>query len=332
MNTDVNTENYFEASAPSNIALIKYMGKTNSMENSPANSSLSWTLDDLRTTVRIREINEPQDRWAPLNIENSKAPELSQKSIDRYLAHFKNIKLEWGITKNYLIESANNFPSDCGLASSASSFAALTRAAVLTFQNEKFREDIGTAEIAEYSRKGSGSSCRSFFSPWAVWYKEGVRPLEFPYATLAHQVVVVEEKKKAVSSSEAHKRVVTSYLFDGRPIRAERRLADLSMALREQDWRKIFEICWAEFWDMHALFETSIPSFGYLESASFEVLQYAKNIWAEKNDGPVVTMDAGANVHFLWRPDQLKLAKQVEVDMQKKYKVFSCHQLSEVQL
>lgn len=332
MNTDVNTENYFEASAPANIAFIKYMGKTNTTDNLPTNSSLSWTLDDLRTTVRIREINEPQDRWAPLQLEGAKAPELSQKSIDRYLAHFKSLKNEWGIEKNYLVESANNFPSDCGLASSASSFAALTRAAVMAFQSLKFREDIGAAEIAEYSRKGSGSSCRSFFSPWTVWYKDGVRPLEFPYSALAHQVIVVDEMKKTVSSSEAHKRVITSYLFDGRPVRAERRLADLSMALREQDWRKIFEVCWAEFWDMHSLFETSMPSFGYMESASFDVLQYAKNIWADKNDGPVVTMDAGPNVHFLWRPDQLKIAKQAEIDLQKKYKVFSCKQLNEVQL
>jgi diphosphomevalonate decarboxylase len=322
----------YEASAPANIALIKYMGKSNAKNNSPSNSSFSWSLEDLRTFVRITEINEDKDRWAPLNIENAIATSFSQKSLDRYLSHFNYLKNEWGIKKKYLVESANTFPSDCGLASSASSFAALTLAAAKAFQVENFREEIGASELSEYSRKGSGSSCRSFFGPWVLWSKEGTRPLEFPYTSLAHQVVVVGDKKKEVSSSEAHQRVVTSYLFQGRTERAERRMAELLLALNEQKWQKIFEICWAEFWDMHSLFETSSPPFGYMQPESLEVLEYAKQIWSENQDGPVVTMDAGANVHFLWRTDQLKLAKIAEVQLQKKFKVFSCRQLNEVNI
>ncbi|NJL25701.1 MAG: hypothetical protein HC902_11360 [Calothrix sp. SM1_5_4] len=73
-----------------------------------------------------------------------------------------------------------------------------------------------------------------------------------------------------MSSSEAHLRVTSSALFAGRPERAQRRLRDLQAALLScaggelSAWREVFEICWAEFWDMHALFETSRPSFGYM--------------------------------------------------------------------
>ena len=41
------------ASAPSNIALIKYMGKTDYNGNKPTNSSLSYTLTHLNTHVEI---------------------------------------------------------------------------------------------------------------------------------------------------------------------------------------------------------------------------------------------------------------------------------------
>ena len=41
------------ASAPSNIALIKYMGKTDEQDNRPTNRSLSYTLNHLRTTVEL---------------------------------------------------------------------------------------------------------------------------------------------------------------------------------------------------------------------------------------------------------------------------------------
>ncbi len=51
--------------APSNIALIKYMGKSNVENNVAAHRSLSITLPHLITTVEL-EIAENSDRWEPL--------------------------------------------------------------------------------------------------------------------------------------------------------------------------------------------------------------------------------------------------------------------------
>lgn len=41
------------AHAPANIALIKYMGKKDENANSPDNPSLSYTLNNLISTVRL---------------------------------------------------------------------------------------------------------------------------------------------------------------------------------------------------------------------------------------------------------------------------------------
>ncbi len=54
-----------EASAPSNIAVIKYMGKTSKEVNLPSNASLSFTLEHLRSFVVI-EPREGEDDWQPL--------------------------------------------------------------------------------------------------------------------------------------------------------------------------------------------------------------------------------------------------------------------------
>ncbi len=307
-----------EVSAPSNIALIKYMGKLNTETNRPTNSSLSYTLSHLKTFVRLTEIEGDSDQWRSLNIQNLPEMNLSEKSRQRFLQHFAYLKTELKIKGSYLVESVNNFPSDCGLASSASSFAALTKAA---FQLAGRSDEL--ALMAQKSQQGSGSSCRSIFEPWALWHSEGVRPLEFPQGPLIHQVIVVESKKKAVSSSEAHKRVTQSELFLGRPERAEKRLALLMQAFRQEDWALAFEVCWAEFWDMHALFETSQPTFGYMEPGTIEVLQFIRQLWADEKTGPLVTMDAGANVHFLYRQDQLPLASKVKEQLAKKYFVMS---------
>ncbi|MCB0361498.1 MAG: diphosphomevalonate decarboxylase, partial [Bdellovibrionales bacterium] len=247
----------------------------------------------------------------------------SESGIRRFIAHFEFLKKSWRIPGHYILSSLNNFPADCGLASSASSFAALTRATakLARLKGQVAESELSLPCLSEMSRRGSGSSCRSFYSPWSLWQRGGAEPLHNTELVLLHQVVVVESGKKSVSSSEAHRRVPSSALFKGRPERAEARLKSLIQVIAESDWRHGFEICWSEFWDMHALFETSFPSFGYMKPASLAVLELIRKEWEVNQDGPWVTMDAGANVHLLYREDQKNLAQNLKTSLQKFGKV-----------
>ncbi len=148
--------------------------------------------------------------------------------------------------------------------------------------------------------------------------------MEFPaFGDLDHVVVVVESGKKAVSSSEAHTRVLTSPLFVNRPTRAEARLANLIAAFRDSDWKSAFELVWSEFQDMHSLFETAQPTFGYFEPGTHVVLEKLRSLWDETDDGPLVTMDAGANVHLMFRPDQSALRESLVGLWSKDYRCLS---------
>lgn len=299
-----------EASAPSNIALIKYMGKLPSSGNIPTNASLSYSVEHLRSFVvieRATDASATQDVWAPL--EGFWPLHLSAFGIEKFLSHFERLKQRFEISGFYRIRSANNFPSDCGMASSASSFAALTLAAsrlAVALHGEGAQLSLG--ELSRLSRAGSGSSCRSLFSPWALWRQEGAEPMDLD-VRLEHAAVVLEDGKKPVTTSQAHLRVASSTLFVGRASRAEQRLSDLVSALRAGDWRAAYEISWAEFWDMHALFETSQPHFGYMNADSLRVLSFVRHIWDETGDGPIATMDAGANVHLFFRQEQVAAAR-----------------------
>jgi diphosphomevalonate decarboxylase len=299
----------FKASAPSNIALIKYMGKTSS-SNNPTNGSLSYTLNYLKTNVELEPIdefkNEPKDRWSKLLGGSNLSIELSEIGQAKFLDHLKRLR---GVSDApyFAVRSANEFPSDCGLASSASSFAALTMA-FYDFAKSEWGVDKSILEMAQLSKLGSGSSCRSFFSPWALWKNNEVGSVELPIKDLLHFVVIVDQEKKSVSSSAAHKRVLDSDLFLGRPERANKRLDRLIVALKEQNWKNAFYITWIEFMDMHALFETAEPPFRYRTAGSFFILDLFEKQWNESQDGPLVTMDAGPNVHALYRLDQRDLA------------------------
>ena len=301
------------ATAPSNLALIKYAGKKDK-SNLPLNASLSYTLDHLMTKVRITQIDGPVDQWKALEDKGTLKIDLSQQGINRFLSFFAFLKKVFQVPGFYLVESANNFSADAGMASSASSFCALTRATHkmaldCSVVPEGMRQKGLSSYLSALSREGSGSSCRSFFKPWALWQKEKACKIDLPFSKLIHQLIVTEHKKKLVSSSLAHEKIIKSPFFKTRIQRAETRLKDLLLALKRQDWKTSFKITWEEFQDLHQCYES--VGIVYQNNKSREVLNQLRAFWKKHKDGPIVTMDAGSVVHLLYRPDQKKLANHI---------------------
>lgn len=301
------------AQAPANIALIKYMGKKDRSSNLPDNASLSYTLNNLLSTVRLEPIVQSSDLWQPLiDSELDSSFSIAKAGQERFIAHLQRLKEYFSYSGNFLIQSNNNFPHGSGLASSASSFAALTRCAASALSDLTGKALPSVEEQARLSRLGSGSSCRSFYSPWALWDGESVRDLDLPYAELYHQVIIISNKEKAVSSSEAHKRVQTSPLYKSRLERVDERLHQLLNALNTKNWANIYRFCWDDFQEMHELFSSCSDSFSYITQESTDLLSKLSRLWEKESDGPIVTMDAGPNIHLLYRLDQINSAKQFQ--------------------
>ena len=336
----------WEFSSPSNLALVKYMGKKEVKGNQvycrniPLNPSLSYSLNHFVTKVSLQKSEKSKDEWHPYKINpfvydahfvyergcekvyyHSSKPisfdvNLSSGNQKKFLDFFQFLKQKFFISDSYILNSINNFPLSAGAASSASSFSALTLAAYKLAKDISSRKDyidsLTKKDLSAISRLGSGSSCRSFFSPWAYWEGEVAMEYKCSFKNFIHQLIVIDKEVKTVSSREAHVRVLKSPYFKGRVKRATTRLKELTAALKSQDWKKCFEISQEEFLDMHHLFETSNPPFKYKSNLSDEVLNQLNNFWKEKGDGPIVTMDAGANIHLLYRKDQKRLIKEIE--------------------
>ncbi len=278
--------------APSNIALIKYMGKKEN--NIPCNVSLSYTLEEFFTEVTLEQTHNNCDQF----ITN----ELSESEKAKFLNHLKYIKDICKFCGFFAVTSKNSFPKSVGIASSASSFAALTMCAFKAISDIQGSNIPSFEYMSTVSRRGSGSSCRSFFSPWCIWKSDKAEKIDIPIE-IKHEIILISKDKKEISSSEAHKRVQTSMLIEGREKRAEKRCRSLISAFRNGEWNKAYQICWEEFWDMHALFETSDPSFGYFLPETLNVLLKIRKFWKKYGDGPIVTIDAGPNIHLLWRKE-----------------------------
>lgn len=296
--------------APSNIALIKYMGKKDENKNIPLNPSLSYTLPHLLSSVSMEKVVGHKDFWEPLIMPGTPDFELSEKSQLRYLAHLQRLKEYFDYDGYFIVRSSNNFPHSSGLASSASSFAALTKCACIALSELTKKDLPDVATQAQLSRLGSGSSCRSFFEPWALWRDEAVEAIELPYTNLIHQVTIIERDPKKILSSEAHIRIRTSKLYEARLLQAEKNLKVLLEAFTSKNWSSAFHIVWREFHEMHQLFATSVPSFSYMTPDVTDLLTTIQEFWAREHDGPLATMDAGPNVHLLWRSDQKALCEK----------------------
>jgi diphosphomevalonate decarboxylase len=310
--------------APSNIALIKYMGKREGGGNLPENPSLSMTLDRLATWVAVRRA--PRGSGIALEAgvpegapDDARAPSLSAAGRDKALRHaaFARTEAERILPARGLacdpspdlaLRTANTFPEASGIASSASSFAAVTLAVALSCARDPaaferaWSGDVELRrELARVSRRGSGSSCRSFEGPWVRWQDESALP--FPASRdlppLAHFVLLISSEAKGVSSSEAHARVKGSPLWIGRAARAARRLGDLESALSAADFASLARVAWSEAWEMHSLFHTAEEPFTYWKPGSIDALEWLAPF--VRQGSVIATMDAGPNVHVTVR-------------------------------
>jgi diphosphomevalonate decarboxylase len=309
------------AEAPSNIALIKYMGRKDEENKIPANPSLSYTLPHLKSYVELEllENSSCESRasfWEPLILKDSQPINLSTFSQERFLKHLDRVLRAFipdAPLPSFIVRSCNNFPLGVGLASSASSFAALTLVAARAACELTAQPEPSLEKIISLSRQGSGSSCRSFYAPWVSWENESVHVMNYPdYAHLMHQVILLETKEKSVSSSKAHQYVKTSPFYSERPERATQRFKAFTQNLEQKHWKNLYAIAWDEFQDMHQLFETAKPAFSYQNADSLIILKNLQDYWLQKGDGPLITMDAGPNIHLLYRPDQQAIQHEIQ--------------------
>lgn len=271
----------FSISAPSNIALIKYMGLANTQEKIPANTSFSYTLEHARTFITISQA-ENDEILVPIGHE-------------RFYNFIQKLKKKLVININLRIESYNNFPTACGIASSAASFAAIT-AGMAALARKAIDNDV-----ISFSRFGSGSACRSFYKGFVEWHQDIVEPMNLPLKELHHAAILISKSPKSVSSSQAHELVKTSPLFKDRIINAELRLKLLKQSITRNNWIESAEIIKEEYQEMHALFNSAKPNFNYRTKDCLEIEDWCNSFYKLHGFGPWVTLDAGPNIHLLFR-------------------------------
>lgn len=272
-----------------NIAIIKYWGKKAEKEMVPATSSISLTLENMFTETTLSPL--PADAKADefyINeqLQNEAEHAKMRKIIDRYRPEGA------GFVR---IDTKNNMPTAAGLSSSSSGLSALVKAC-----NAYFQLGLNRRELALEAKFASGSSSRSFYGPLAAWDKDSgeIYPVKTDLK-LAMIMLVLEDQKKPISSRDGMKLCVeTSTTFDEWIRQSEQDYKDMLVYLKENDFKKVGELTEKNALAMHATTKTATPSFSYLTDASYEAMDFVRQL-RKQGEACYFTMDAGPNVKVL---------------------------------
>jgi diphosphomevalonate decarboxylase len=283
------------ARANSNIAFIKYWGNTNDNLRLPVNPSISMNLNNLYTETTVVWDEDLIEDQLVLNTQVTEGAAL--KRVSNHLDH---IRKRLGIAAHALVTSQNNFPMGTGIASSASSFAALTLAAV-SAANAKMSE----RELTTFARLGSGSASRSIPSGFVEWYTGATHEESYAesFALPEHWglfdvIAIVSDEHKAVISSDGHQLANTSDLQGTRVAGASDRFQVCKEAILSRDFESFAQVVEYDSNLMHCVMMTSRPPLFYWRPATLTIMQSVRE-WRAEGLDVCYTLDAGPNVHCI---------------------------------
>lgn len=296
-------------SCPSNIALVKYWGKKIGGNQLPANPSISWSLTDLMATTRVTVVESGDfnfEFFLEGNPKLSFVPKLQDffNRIKPYCSWLNGVKLK--------IESSNNFPHGTGIASSAAGLGALS--CCLVDLETSSSAEVDWKKISFLSRLGSGSACRSMYGEPAIWGEtlaiQGSSDLyAVPWLESIHPnfdgwedcVLIVDAGEKSVSSSQGHSLLNQHPYAASRYEVAHSNLQKITNCFKDGDVDAFISIVESEALQLHAMMQTSIPYYVLMRPNTLAIIEA---IWKFRNESGLplcFTLDAGANVHLLYK-------------------------------
>ena len=303
----------FTWQTPSNIALVKYWGKSN--PQIPKNASISFTLNNCHTitTIEFSKIETTAEVVFDLFFEGKEKEEFKPKIA----AFFKRVQEYCPYVFDYkmIINSENSFPHSSGIASSASGLSAIAMCLMSLEQklNPNLTQEFIHKKASFLARLGSGSASRSIEGPLVVWGEHpeiagssDIFGVQFPYKVHSvfenyqDAILLVDKGEKQVSSTVGHNLMHAHPFAENRFKQANENLSKMSKILQEGDRKAFINLVESEALTLHAMMLTSNPYFILMKPNTLEIIHKIWEFRATQNSNICFTLDAGANVHVLY--------------------------------
>jgi len=304
------------AIAHSNIALIKYWGRAQDHDpdlNIPLNDTVSMTKYGLSEGVHLQthttiEFFSDYDK----DVVIVEGQGITGRHLDRIIRVIDHLRTMAKVDSKFKMMSHNDFPTQAGLASSASAFAALALAAASALGLKLSREDI-----SKVARLGSGSAARSIHGGFVYCHKGNSHDTSFAEQICTRNcfdmnavIAVVDAGKKEITSDEGHHLAHTSPFNNIRIQKSQGQAKEIKKLILENNFDAVGQMAEVNCLYMHSVMMTSQPALFYWQPTTLSIIKTIQKL--RKEGLPCYfTIDAGSNIHCLCQSKNMDTLQQI---------------------
>ncbi|AZQ14587.1 MULTISPECIES: phosphomevalonate decarboxylase MvaD [Halorubrum] len=277
--------------------LVKYHGMRDEQLRLPYHDSISLCTAPTATTTTVEwQPDASEDTYV---IGDEEVDGRAAERIDMVVDYVRELA---GVDAAVRLESENSFPSNIGFGSSSSGFAAAALALV-----EAAGLDMTLPEVSTVARRGSSSAarsvtgaysrldaglndedCRSYRLETGV-NEDGFDPEEDLRIVAAHVPAYKE-------TEEAHREAAASHMMQARTAHVQDQLVEMTDALREGDFDRIFETAEHDSLSLTATTMTGPAGWVYWQPETIAVFNAVREL-REEGVPVYFSTDTGASVY-----------------------------------
>lgn len=289
----------------SNIALCKYWGKFNNKINIPVSNSISVSLGNAGSFVRIKNFFKKK-HLVILNKNKVNDKNIFFKNIINFIMLFK--------LKNifFKIEIILNIPIKAGIASSACIFSSLSKS-IGDLLKLKLKLNI----LSNIARLGSGSASRSFWDGFVEWkfnhrnkVKSINKNLKINIKNFKIGLLIINYKKKDITSRKSMMITqLSSCFFSLWKLESNKSINLIKENLKFLNFNTLGLILESNALSMHALIFNSKLNITYFNKITIKII---KKIWILRKLGKKIyfSQDAGHNIKIFFLKKDINFIKK----------------------
>ncbi|MXV64061.1 diphosphomevalonate decarboxylase [Natronorubrum sp. JWXQ-INN-674] len=274
--------------------LVKYHGMRDDIKRLPYHDSISLCTapSHTRTTVEF-SMDYEEDTFVV------DGEELDGRAYERVEAVVEKARSKSDAAHTVYpvrLESENSFPSNVGLGSSSSGFAAAAMALA-----EAADLDASRQEISTIARVGSASAARAVTGAFSQLHTglndEDCRSRRIPTDLHEDLKIIVGLVPYHKETEDAHDEAADSHMFQARNAHIHGQIAEMRDALRNNEFETAFELAEQDSLSLAATTMTGPKGWVYWQPATLEIFNRVRKLREEEDIPVYFSTDTGASVY-----------------------------------
>ncbi|OIB56997.1 phosphomevalonate decarboxylase MvaD [Natrialba sp. SSL1] len=274
--------------------LVKYHGMRDDIERLPYHDSISVCTapSHTRTTVEF-SMDYDEDTYV---VDGEELEGRAAERVDAVVEKARDMSDAAHTVYPVRLESENSFPTNVGLGSSSSGFAAAAMALA-----EAAELDADRPTVSTIARVGSASAARAVTGAFSQLNTglndEDCRSERLPSNLHEDLKIVVGLVPYHKETEDAHNEAEDSHMFQARNAHIHGQIAEMRDALRNDEFEDVFELAEHDSLSLAATTMTGPEGWVYWQPATLAIFNRVRELREEEDIPVYFSTDTGASVY-----------------------------------